>query len=159
MPKVLDATTPNLAAIANRYMVFVHPCSKPEENTNLILYFWILSIIIFNEVLHFRSQLCFHLQTSFQNAVSLKIQSQKSKRRLSLNHTPSQEPYKVEHIKVICVGAKCVINLPFFPACKHKAFFLNTEYLCTKPDENFKSKKFVPQLPHYTTATIPSSPN
>jgi len=88
MPEVFGAMTPNLAAKATRHEVFVHPCSKPEENTYLILYFWILSIIIFSEVLHF----CFHLQASFQNAVSLNTQLQKPKRRLSLSHIPSQEP-------------------------------------------------------------------
>jgi len=73
MPEVLGAMPPNLAAKATRHVVFMHPCSKPEENTYLILYFWLLSIIIFNDVLHFWSQLCFHLQASLQNEVSLKI--------------------------------------------------------------------------------------
>jgi hypothetical protein len=88
MPEVLGAMTSNLAAKATRHVGFVHPCSIPEEYTHLILYFWTLSIIIFNEVLHFRCQLCFHLQVSFQNAVSLKIQLQKPKRRFSVSHIP-----------------------------------------------------------------------
>jgi len=89
MPEVLGALTPNLAAKTTRHLGFVHPCSKPEENTYIIFCFWTVSIIIFNEVLHFRSQLCFHLRASFQNAVSLKIQLQKPNRRLSMSHKPS----------------------------------------------------------------------
>jgi hypothetical protein len=65
MPEVLDAMTPNLAAKATTDLVSLYPCSKPEENTYIISCFWTLSIIIFNEVLYFRSQLCFHLQASF----------------------------------------------------------------------------------------------
>jgi hypothetical protein len=79
MPEVSGAMTPNLAAKATRHLEFVQPCSKPEKNTYIILCFCTLSIIIFNEVLHFRSQLCFYLRISFQNAVSLKIQLQSPK--------------------------------------------------------------------------------
>ena len=89
MPEVLGDLTPNLAGKATRHLGFVHPCSKQEKNTYIILCFWTLSIIIFNEVQHFRIQLCFHLRASFQNAVSLKIQLQKPKRRLSVSHIPS----------------------------------------------------------------------
>jgi len=55
----------------------------------------------------------------------------------------------------------CFINLPFFPACKHRASELSfsTQNICVQsPYENFKSMKFVAPLLLYTTATILSSP-